>query len=205
MSYKTIVVHVDQSKNAVGRVAYAAQLARAQGAHLVGFHPVSPFQIPAYSEVAISAQIIDKIQAQAEADASQAKANFAQETERTGVAGEWRRLDGDPVELTALNARYADVVTVLAINPEGGADGHGEIPCADICLHLARHGVKATASYLHADDIDAGDLLLSRASDEGADMIVMGAYGHSRLRELVLGGVTRTVLDVMTVPILMAH
>ena len=72
-------------------------------------------------------------------------------------------------------------------------------------LHLARHGVKATASYIHADDIAAGDLLLSRAADEGMDMIVMGAYTQSRLRQMILGGVTRHVLSNATVPLLMSH
>lgn len=96
-------------------------------------------------------------------------------------------------------------VCVLAVNPHGGEDGHGQIPSADICLHLARHGVKAEAEHLYADDIDVGDVLLDRVADIGADLIVSGAYGHARWRELVLGGVTRHLLRHMTVPVLMAH
>jgi nucleotide-binding universal stress UspA family protein len=96
-------------------------------------------------------------------------------------------------------------VCVLAVNPHGGEDGHGQIPSADICLHLARHGVKAEAEHLYADDIDVGDVLLDRAADIGADLIVSGAYGHARWRELVLGGVTRHLLRHMTVPVLMTH
>ncbi|MDA0240175.1 MAG: universal stress protein [Proteobacteria bacterium] len=99
----------------------------------------------------------------------------------------------------------ADNVDVLAINPKGGNDGHGQIACADICLHLARHGVKAEAHSIVSDDIGVADMLLSRASDEGVDLFVMGAYGHSRMRELVLGGVTRHMLNHMTMPVLMAH
>jgi len=79
------------------------------------------------------------------------------------------------------------------------------VPGADICLHLARHGVKAEAHHVSASDVDPADMLLSRAADEGIDMIVMGAYGHARWRELVLGGVTRHMLQHMTVPVLMAH
>ena len=101
--------------------------------------------------------------------------------------------------------RRAAKVHLLAINPEGGPEGHGEIPCADIARHLARHGVKAEASSLRVNDIDVGDALLSRASDFGADLIVMGAYGHARWRELVLGGVTRHLLAHMTAPVFMAH
>lgn len=98
----------------------------------------------------------------------------------------------------------AKAVEVVAFDPlQAGAD-HGEQPGADIALYLARHGVKATAARQDAR-IDAGAQLLSYASDFGADLIVMGAYGHSRVRELVLGGATRTVLESMTVPVLMAH
>lgn len=99
----------------------------------------------------------------------------------------------------------AKTVSVLAVNPRGGADGHGQIPSADICLHLARHGVKVEAEHLYADDLDVGDILLDRASDTGADLIVSGAYGHARWRELVLGGVTRHLLRHMTVPVFLSH
>lgn len=99
-------------------------------------------------------------------------------------------------------ARHVDVVTV---NAEPQREGHGELPGADIALYLARHGVKANVLATSAGDIDVGEWLLSRAADLGSDLIVMGAYGHSRLRELVLGGATRTVLESMTVPVLMSH
>lgn len=72
--------------------------------------------------------------------------------------------------------------------------------------HLSRHGIDTEVSTLaRAGDIDVGNALLSRAADFGVDMIVMGAYGHSRLRELVLGGVTRLMLREMTIPVLMSH
>jgi nucleotide-binding universal stress UspA family protein len=99
----------------------------------------------------------------------------------------------------------ATKVTVLAINPRGGFHGHGEVPGADLALHLARHGVRAEASAIKSDDVDAGSLLLSQAADLDADLIVMGAYGHSRLREVVLGGATREILRSMTVPIFLSH
>lgn len=95
---------------------------------------------------------------------------------------------------------------VLAVNPAGGnGEEHGDIPCADICTHLARHGVKAEAQHLNAPDVRVGDVLLSRAADEGVNLLICGAYQKSRLRELVLGGVTRHLLQQMTVPVLMAH
>ncbi len=93
-------------------------------------------------------------------------------------------------------------VTVLCVNPPQEL---GDEPGADIALHLARHDISAEASHIYARDIDPGDAILSRAADLSADMIVMGAYGRPRLRELVLGGVTRRMIRHMTVPVLMAH
>lgn len=101
--------------------------------------------------------------------------------------------------------KQADKVEVMCINAEEGEEEGADLPGADVCLHLARHGVKAEAQSTVASDIDAGDLLLARAVDHGADLIVMGAYGHARWREVVLGGVTRHLLAQMTVPVLMSH
>jgi nucleotide-binding universal stress UspA family protein len=99
----------------------------------------------------------------------------------------------------------ASQVTVLAINPRGGVSGDGDVPGADLALHLSRHGVKAEASWVPAQDIEVAAMLLSWACDCQADLIVMGGYGHSRIRELVLGGATREMLQIMTVPTLMSH
>jgi nucleotide-binding universal stress UspA family protein len=99
----------------------------------------------------------------------------------------------------------ASSITVIAVDPRQTPDGHGEIPGGDIALHLARHGVATRVESTVSAGIGVGDTLLSRASDLEADLLVMGAYGHSRVRELVLGGATRTVLASMTLPVLMAH
>jgi nucleotide-binding universal stress UspA family protein len=101
-----------------------------------------------------------------------------------------------------LNAKQ---VTILAINPQRGVGGHGDVPAADIALHFARHGLKAEAAHTVARDIADGEALLSYAADIGADLIVAGAYGHSRARELVFGGVTRTLIAEMTAPVLFSH
>jgi nucleotide-binding universal stress UspA family protein len=99
----------------------------------------------------------------------------------------------------------AERVTVLAVDPAEGPAGLGEVPGADIALHLARHGVKTTVETAVSAGIGIGNTLLSRASDLEADLLVMGAYGHSRVRELLIGGATRTVLESMTLPVLMSH
>jgi len=101
--------------------------------------------------------------------------------------------------------RRAETVEVCAFDPEKGRRGHGEQPGADVGLYLARHGVKVTVARQSGAGYDVGAQILSRAADVGADLIVMGAYGHARVRELVLGGVTRTMLEAMTVPVLMSH
>ena len=96
-------------------------------------------------------------------------------------------------------------VTVISVDAKESPAGHGEVPGADIALHLARHGVPAQVERTASAGIGVGNTLLSRASDLQVDLLVMGAYGHSRVRELLLGGATRTVLSSMTVPVLMAH
>ncbi len=111
------------------------------------------------------------------------------------------RAANDAVPLVASGGR----VTVLALNPARGIAGDGDVPAADMAHHLARHGITAEAAHTVADDVAVGDLILSRAADMGADLIVMGGYGHSRAREFVLGGATRALLGHMTVPVLFSH
>ena len=83
--------------------------------------------------------------------------------------------------------------------------GPGQVPGADIALYLARHGIKVSVASRAEKSIGVGEIILSDAADDGSDLIVMGSYGHSRIRELMLGGATRTMLGSMTVPVLMAH
>lgn len=99
----------------------------------------------------------------------------------------------------------AKKVTIIVGDAKPGSGGHGAMPGADIAVYLARHGVKVEVSQERTAGIDVGSLLLSRIADLGADLLVMGGYGHSRMREMVLGGVTRTILREMTVPVLMSH
>jgi nucleotide-binding universal stress UspA family protein len=101
--------------------------------------------------------------------------------------------------------KVADEVVVLIVDPEISGNGHGAEPGADVATWLARHGVKVTVQREFASDADIGNVILSRAADLGIDLIVMGAYGHSRMRELMMGGVSRTLLSSMTVPVLMSH
>jgi nucleotide-binding universal stress UspA family protein len=101
--------------------------------------------------------------------------------------------------------KRAEKVSVLTVNASPTPGGHGDSPGSDIALYLARHGVNAVTTQTASADVDVGSLILSRAFDIGADLIVMGAYGHSRTREIVMGGATRTLLQSMTAPVLMSH
>ncbi len=108
------------------------------------------------------------------------------------------RAVGDAMPLLA----RAKEVTVISVNRKPDALHPGT---AQIVEHMKRHGVPAENHDVRMDDLSAADYMLNRASDEGADLVVMGAYAHNRLRELVLGGMTRQILKHMTVPILMSH
>jgi len=99
----------------------------------------------------------------------------------------------------------SDKATVVAINPTRSFSRHGDEPGADIGLHIARHDVTVDVTHYSMGDMAPGDAILSRLFDLDADMLVMGAYGHSRMREIILGGATRTILAHMTVPVLMSH
>jgi nucleotide-binding universal stress UspA family protein len=98
--------------------------------------------------------------------------------------------------------KKADRVTLLTL----GADETDDAKSAERAVEwLDRHGVKAVVQRDSPGDTDVGNVILSRAADASADLIVMGIYGHSRMREFVLGGASRTLLACMTVPILIAH
>lgn len=279
MALKDLLVHVDNSRQGRIRVAAAAQLAARHDAHLIGLYVLHFPDIPGYIRLQMTEDVLQHSRRAAEAEAEAAEAMFNEAVQLAGVKAEWRCVEGSPLKLLSLHARYADVAVigqrdtaiessldisdipdqlilasgrpmliipcvgeypvignrvmvawdsnrlaaravndalpflvgakqtlVIAVNPSGDEEeGHGEIPSADICLHLARHGVTAEAQHVFADDLGVGEMLLSRAADEGCDLLVLGAWGHARWRELVLGGVTRHMLHHMTVPVLMSH
>ena len=99
----------------------------------------------------------------------------------------------------------AEAVEVLVVDHRRHPAGHGQEPGADIARHLARHGAHVEVRRLSSGGKDVGRLLLSQADAFGADLLVMGAYGHSQLREWMFGGVTRTVLYEADLPVLMSR
>lgn len=101
--------------------------------------------------------------------------------------------------------KKARKVRVVRIDPQKDPSLRGSVAGADLAEALSRHGVKAEAQGYPTDGLDEGQALMRCAEDAGAGLIVMGAYGHSRLAEFIFGGATRFVLTRMARPVLMSH
>jgi nucleotide-binding universal stress UspA family protein len=99
----------------------------------------------------------------------------------------------------------ASAVTVLALSADAPTGDRASRPAARVASRLKDRGIAVDVRDTVSGDVEAGEMILSQAADMGADLIVMGAYGHSRASELVLGGTTRTLFRRMTVPTLMSH
>jgi nucleotide-binding universal stress UspA family protein len=84
-------------------------------------------------------------------------------------------------------------------------NGGNTIPSTELAATMARHGLDVEVESIAVDEPCTADAILSQIAVDGADLLVMGAYGHSRMRELILGGATRAVLKNMTIPVLMSH
>jgi nucleotide-binding universal stress UspA family protein len=274
---KDIVVNLSVTKGGGPAGDYAVSVAGAMNAHLAGvafvYDPIVPVSATGY----IPAEVIERQQADNEADAKAAIDRFNQTTNRAGLSAEpltitaslagageqfgriARRFDlavvgqaepetstiddiiaettlfesGRPMvvvpyiqkaplkldkvmvcwdgsrqaaraigDAMPLLAKAGRVEIVIIANEPGKQD---EIAGVDMGQHLARHGLKVDLERIPRGDVAVADALLSHAADSGADFLVMGGYGHSRLREFVLGGVTRSIFRSMTLPTLMAH
>jgi nucleotide-binding universal stress UspA family protein len=124
------------------------------------------------------------------------------EPERIGIAWDGSRLAARAVRDAAPFLTSAQAITIISINePQESANDSA----AGLAAHLARHGLTARIERANADHGDIQPTILSIAADAGIDLIAMGGYGHSRLQERILGGVTRGMLQSMTVPTLMSH
>jgi nucleotide-binding universal stress UspA family protein len=99
----------------------------------------------------------------------------------------------------------ARAVEVICVAARAGSDGHGDEPGADLATHLARHGIRANVHRADADGRDPGAVLMQRAGELGADLLVAGGYGRTRLREWALGGTTRYLLENAGLPVFYSH
>ncbi|MFC0398326.1 universal stress protein [Paraburkholderia rhizosphaerae] len=275
MSYKTLLVHIDDSRHSAARVAVALDLALRFDAHLIGLYVVSQDLFQPLFKLDDSLRL-STLEEQHALRQSQAHAAFVDAAQRAGCSVEWRAPPGPAVETVALHARHADLVVLGQRDPEDpasyvarhfiedvlmecgrpalvlpyagkvetlgenvvvawdgsveaaraltdslaligrarfvtivsvGRHGRDAPPTAiDVSTFLERHGIQASFSTTPAvAGVSTGATLLNHIADLHADLLVMGAFGHPHAQERVLGGVTRTMLESMTVPVLMSH
>lgn len=130
---------------------------------------------------------------------------FSTVGERVAIAWKSNRGAARAVNDALPFLKMAKDVCVIAINAEDGISGDGGNPAADVVTHLSRHGITAQARSLTAERGTLGQTLRDEISGFNADLLVMGAFGRSRWRELVMGGVTRSMLGNMNLPVLMSR
>jgi len=124
------------------------------------------------------------------------------EPKHIGIAWDGGRLAARALRDAAPFLARAQTITIISVND---ADIPADVSVAALETHLMRRALSVRVQRTKADRADIQPTILSVAADTGLDMIVMGGYGHSRLSERILGGVTRGMLQSMTVPTLMSH
>jgi nucleotide-binding universal stress UspA family protein len=212
----------------------AAAIARRGGAHVIGaaLSGVSRFLYQSMPSEANDPTLALHLEFLRER-ARDALALFARQMDAGGVASyESRLIDDEAGAGVSLHARAADLVvvgqadpgpaalplmaradsvTVAVFDTRSGNRSVADAVAADPVPFLQRHGIRAELSIVPVEQKrghrrhEVGEALLTLAGDKSSDLLVMGAYGHSRFRETILGGATRTVLETMTIPVLMAH
>jgi nucleotide-binding universal stress UspA family protein len=277
MTFKDMLVHLDDSKGSSARLEAAAALARVHGAHLTGIYILPTYDLYLYAEVYAGPELIEAERQAAESRAKEKEIAFRNITQKEQLSAKWHSVEGEPAYqfnrhahccdlviigqadardpytlsggfsshvvlgagrptliipyigltklpgkrvLVAWNASReaaravhdalpflvsAQTVSIITLNSSVEKASEYESAIDKLRTHLARHGISATTDKLPVNDIEVGEALLSRAADENMDLIVMGAYGHSRLREIILGGTTQHLLKHMTVPVLLSH
>ena len=280
MSYKTVLVHLNDERRAAHMLDYAVPFAQAHQAHLIGLFVVPlPVVLNEWPDIAIA----EMIEAQRKAyrdEGARIAAVFKDKTSEMTRPSEWRLIESQyatAAEALVQHARLADIAIapqadrgwhlthtldcaesaimesgrpvlvipnageaspepsrvtvawngkreatravfdalpiiakagradVVWIDPRPGSAAAGDLPGSDLAVMLARHGVQTEAKSVAAADESVGSALKDEVRRSGSGLLVMGAYGHSRLRELVLGGATRNIMQSMTVPVLFSH
>lgn len=275
MSYKTILVHVDESRRASERIKIAAAIAMTQKAHLIGtaMTGASRYLLQTHMLAELDPNLKTHLDFLRER-ARRGLEDFETAVQKLGLTSfEKRLIDDEAGGGICLQARFADLVVIGQNDPEEispvvlpdfpqyvvlhsgrpvllvphagqfdnigkhvmiawdgsmeatrtitsalpllrcaqlvevtifNSQAHGTQPGAQVALYLERHGIPCEI-VLRNTDKNIGESLLSLAALRGADLIIMGGYGHTRFREIVLGQVTRTVLETMTIPVLMSR
>ena len=277
MSYKTILVHLHDSRRAEALLEPAIELATRYNSHLLGLHVFASLPAPPVP-MGYASALAGSLVAEERKQGEDVAATFARMTANAAFVPEWHLLkvphvdlasvviehgravdlivagqtdpdwhlsplpdfperlaleSGRPVLVIPYVGRYPEIGrnVVIAWKPtreaaravfdalpllqgaenvhilevKGRNDEAGLAPDTSIAAALARHGIRPAIRTSVAPDTSVGDDILSRLSDLDADLLVMGAYGHSRMREMVFGGATRTIVRHMTAPTLFSH
>ena len=280
MTYKTILVSLNEVGRAAELIAAAADLARQTGAHVSGLYVVPAVQV--YPSVGFEAapQVFEGNRTYFKDNSARVKQSFEDAMTREGLPHDFHLVDArtpviadeviaqgrsadliivsttNPDEITGVERDFveqvvmsagrplvvlpyqgsakislddivvgwdggreatraafdalpllklANIVRVVRVDPQKDPALRGSIAGSDLAQSLARHGIKAEAQGYPTDGLDEGQALMRCAEDNGSGLIVMGAYGHSRLAEFIFGGATRFVLTRLTRPVLMSH
>ena len=277
MSYKQIVLHLDNSKACESRLRAACEMTERFESKLVAVYVVPDFIIPTYVEAQISNEIMESISAQA-VEAAEQKLNEYKEIAATlGITMESHIVEGQLEQILIEHSRYSDLVIIGQHDPddaddvsagladqllvEGGArcmvvPARGQVSppgkrvlvawnssresaravraslafladadevvvlssetadeemytgrsrSRELVKYLLAHGIDSVVSSFDHASIGAGEAIVAQANDMKADLIVMGGYGHTRLREVILGGATRELLDSTPTCVLLSH
>jgi nucleotide-binding universal stress UspA family protein len=279
MSYKTILLHLNDERRARHLLAHGVQLARALEAHLIGLHVFPTGMLNTPGPLRLPPEIVGSIKKRIRDEAERINAAFKDLTSNQPFVAEWRNISserGDPEAIVASHGRTADLivasqsdpswdlspmldfperlalesgrpvlmvpngdrpatfpktivvawngsresaravfdalpflqragsVTVLTVDESHAAAGNA-LPDVELAASLARHAVKLTVSKLKGGKHSTGETIRQTALDLGADLLVLGAYGRSRLFEFTFGGVTRHLSKTATIPVLFSH
>jgi len=276
MSYRDILVHLDDNMAGSSFIEAAVAFASSQNAHLAGLHVIDIPVIPGFVETSIPRQVLEDHRKHFFDRAEKAESAFNHACEKAGLSYEWRCIEGDTASTVVRTARYADLVLlaggagidsadrtgvadrvvlesgrpilvipaaetgsaiglrvviawneskeaaraahdalpllrradwvkIVSVSPGTSGEARGDIPAAEFRRHLSRHGVRAEAHAITGNSANPGKRLLAWAAEERSNLLILGAYGHSRWTELVLGGVTAHVLRNTSMPVLLSH
>ncbi|MDH3465691.1 MAG: universal stress protein [Gammaproteobacteria bacterium] len=272
MTYKSILVQIDDDAACRPRLRAAAELGVRFGAHIIGLYVRQGLRIPTAAEIRDGSGLLEAQTAEAQHLERKAHAIFSEIlASYAGPGYEWRTGDGIADEAFRRHSAYVDLLVVgldkeqpksylisdevligtarpVLLLPKDGGDqpvGHrvvaawrnsreaaraindalpflhsasavdivscvppssDTLPTAEnIAVHLARHGISATTSSITCPNSHVGAAILAKVHDLRSDLLVMGAYGHSRLRETVWGGTTDYILSHLDCPIFMSH
>lgn len=276
MSYRDILVHLEDNMAGSSFIEAAVAFASWQNAHLAGLHVIDIPVMPGFVETNIPRQVLEDHRKRFLDRAEKTESAFNHACEKAGLSYEWRCIEGDTASTVVRAARYADLVLlaggagidsadrtgvadrvvleggrpilvippvetgsaiglriviawneskeaaraahdalpflrradwvkIVSVSPRTAGEARGEIPAAEFQRHLSRHGIRAEAHAITGDSANPGKRLLAWAAGEQSNLLILGAYGHSRWTELVLGGVTAHVLRNTGIRVLMSH